>query len=178
MIQPRRHLRFAGEAGEPVGIARKGLPDLDRHIAIQLSVDGAPDPAPAALAELGCDSIVGDRPLGTHRAGSFRYGITSERPRADHAPLGNSFSDRENDKRACDRGFVSSGRIVVTPLKCLEPPGEVPDEEFRIPHKGAPCRKQYLEIGRHIPKRIASHGRSGEVKCPYRPRAGNVGVKA
>jgi len=29
MIQPRQHLRFAGEAGEPVGIGRKGLQDLD-----------------------------------------------------------------------------------------------------------------------------------------------------
>jgi hypothetical protein len=44
MIQPRQHLRFAGEAGEPVGIGRKGLQDLDATSRFNLV-------AHAALAE-------------------------------------------------------------------------------------------------------------------------------
>jgi hypothetical protein len=40
---------------------------LIANVAIQLSVDGGPDPTHAGIAELDCDSIVGDRPLGAHR---------------------------------------------------------------------------------------------------------------
>src|SRR5262245_41296918 len=44
-------------------------------------------------------------------------------------------------------------------------------QELRIAYTDVSCAQQCLksfEIGHHIPKRIASQGRSGEVKWPYR----------
>ena len=80
-------------------------------------------------------------------------------------------SDREPEKHTFDpREVWPSGHRVRSP-----------EQEGRIPHTDAPCGKQRLErleVGGHITKRIASQGRSGEVKCPYRASAESPGVRA
>jgi hypothetical protein len=64
-----QRLGFAGEACEPVGIGGEGLgQDLERDLAVELGVCGAPDFAHAALAELGGDAVVRDGLLRAHSA--------------------------------------------------------------------------------------------------------------
>src|SRR6516164_4213281 len=64
-----QRLGFAGEACEPVGIGGEGLgQDLERDLAVELGVCGAPDFAHAALAELGGDAVVRDGRLRAHSA--------------------------------------------------------------------------------------------------------------
>src|SRR5207302_10565205 len=57
----------AREAGQAVGIGGEPLgQDLDRDVAAELGIGGAPDRPHSALAELGGDAIVCDRILRAH----------------------------------------------------------------------------------------------------------------
>ena len=76
MIQRRKHLRLASEAGHAVGImGERFRQDLDRNVAVELGVSGAPDFAHAAFAELGGDRIVCDGLLRAH-GDNFWHSIT------------------------------------------------------------------------------------------------------
>jgi hypothetical protein len=53
MVQRRKHLRFAAEPGEPIGIGRHAIgKDLQRDVAIEFGIAGAVDLAHAAFAQL------------------------------------------------------------------------------------------------------------------------------
>jgi hypothetical protein len=63
MVKLSEQLRLALEARQALAVLDEGGgQDLDRHVAAELGVLGAIDLAHAALAELGGDAIVGDRP--------------------------------------------------------------------------------------------------------------------
>ena len=63
MIERREHLRFAPEAGEAIGIARKirGQQDFDGDLAAELGVAGAVDLAHATRADARHDLVQGRR---------------------------------------------------------------------------------------------------------------------
>src|SRR5262249_2462185 len=62
MIERRQHLRFAGEAGQPVGIGRERIRQhFDGDIAIELGIGGAVDGAHTAFSQFGNDAVVGER---------------------------------------------------------------------------------------------------------------------
>ncbi len=59
VVQRGEQLRFALEAGEPLGTLREhGRQDLDRHLAIERGVEGLPHHPHAALADLVHDAVV------------------------------------------------------------------------------------------------------------------------
>lgn len=73
VIERGKDLRFAGEAGETIGVSGEGIwKDFDGDIAIELSVGGAVDSAHSAFAQFSGDAVMSDG-LGEHES---LYGIT------------------------------------------------------------------------------------------------------
>ena len=72
VIQRRQRLGFALEAGQPIGIVRKGVgEDFDRDLATKVSVGGALDLAHAAHSDLGGDFIRAEAGAGSQSHGKW-----------------------------------------------------------------------------------------------------------
>ncbi len=82
VVQRGEHAGFALEARQPLGVAGEGVgQDLDRHVAVERRVDGLPDDAHPALADLLGQAVVQELLAGSEFQGSSDSG-TDHTPRA------------------------------------------------------------------------------------------------
>ena len=103
MVERGQHLRFAFETGETLGIPGEGIrQDLDRHIASQHGVRGAPDDSHAALAERRDELVVGEHP-------TWREGHRDRSLREHHC--------RGQEQAWPDWNQVGRGRIFIVMVR-------------------------------------------------------------